>query len=202
MEKHKDNPATGTPVFVLRMRYCEHEAVKETDGKIQYPIPLKTETIGYFTDIKKAEYYISFPQKDVYWFLEDRPFKIFELEEHGVNYFLMQGTTRIYDRNGAFYGEHDIERIEEFNGRDESKCRFKVNDAVKYVDGDKLKIGKIAAMPPDKKWMKKLIKRPKKSVRTGVNLLGTRDDSYLIDGVAGRVRINVCYVFEPAMSNS
>lgn len=199
MKKHKNNPATGTPVFVLRMRYCEGEAVKDVEGKIIYPIPLKTETLGYFTDIKKAEYYISFPQKDVYWFLEDHPFKIFELEEHGLNYFLMQGKTRVYDRSGSSYGEYDIENIEKFQGRDETECKFKVCDRVEYIDDDKLKFGKVVGMPPDKKWMKKLHERPEKSSRT---LLDSRDDTYLINDVqpvAKRLRIKVPYVFEPSV---
>ncbi len=62
---------------MIWMIYC--------DKKIKYPAALKKEMIAYFTDLKKAEYYLSFPQKSCYWFLENEyPFKIFEIEEHTV----------------------------------------------------------------------------------------------------------------------
>lgn len=198
MQEKLKHQAIPTSVFVLQMKYCE-EVVKNELGKVIYPIQLKTETIGFFTDIKKVEFYITFPMNDLYQFTHDYPFKIFEL--HELNQVNAHVKTIIYDASGNVYSEH-CENTEEFRGREEEDCRFKVNDVVEYIDDDKLKIGKIAGMPPDKKWMKKISERPKKSRRTGVHLLDGRDDSYLINDdkkPCNRSRVRVSHVFEPSV---
>lgn len=200
MQEKLKHQAIPTSVFVLQMKYFE-EVVKNELGEVIYPIPLKTVTIGCFTDIKKVEFYITFPMNDLYQFTHDYPFKIFELYEHELNQVNAHVKTIIYDASGNVYGEY-CENTEEFQGREEEDCRFKVNDVVEFIEDDKIKIGKIAAMPPNRKWMKQYLNRPKKSSRSGNNMLGCSEDSYLINDdkkPCNRSRVKVSHVFKPSI---
>src|ERR1017187_10043188 len=138
-------------IFVLRMVYCE--------DKIKYPQKLRQETLGYFTDYKKAEYYISYHNKEFYWFLEDNPFKIFIIDGYGLNYFLLHYISRIYDCIGNFIGEHPSDYEHGYPGREAKDCRFKLGALVEFIDGnDTLDIGIVVGLPPNKARVKKVAK--------------------------------------------
>ncbi len=162
------------PVFILKMKY--------TDDKIKYPCKLETETLAYFTELKKAEYYIAFHRKDAYWFLEDKPFKIFEIETSYTNYFLLYYSTRIYDKDGKFIGEHFGDETS-FFGREAKDCQFKPGDLIEYVNGNSLTIGIVAGLPPNKKEAGQILNKEKKRLKDVINVLSvldSRNDCYSV----------------------
>jgi len=124
-------------VFHLRIKYANE--------KIRYPLRLHSGTLGIFTNLKYAEHFLKIKEKQRYNFLEDKPFKIYEIEEIALNYFWNFERTRFYDQYGKFYGEHKWE--EEGKNFD---CRFRKGDLVGFVDGSILRAGIVAAVPPDK----------------------------------------------------
>ena len=182
-------------IYVLRMKYSSE--------KIIYPAMLHSETLGYFSELKKAEYFIAFPDKDVYWFLQDYPFKIFEIQEYGLNYFYMDDYIRIYDHKGKFYGVHETRNWSEaFYGRDGEDCRFKPGDTVEFIQGSRLNIGMVAGLPPDKKRAREIRKSAKKELEKKTRpLTGFDDDRYSVltgMGKSGRVQVLVHHAFTPS----
>ena len=179
-------------IFVLRWKYAKE--------KIIYPAKLYTEVLGYFTDLKKAEYYISFPDKDCYWFLEDYPFKIFEIQECGLNYFLMDDYIRIYDHKGEFYGEHEsVHWQEPFIGRENKDCKFKQGDLVEFIQGSRLNVGIIAKLPPDKKRIKEILKANASKNKESMSS-GFLHDRYIVLRTYSKSSYepHVCEVFRPS----
>ena len=142
----KDNSVlSNNTAFLIRMKY--------STNKIKYPARLHGGTLGIFTNLKRAESFLSVKEKKYYNFLEDKPFKIYEIEEIALNYFWNFVRTRFYDHNGQFYGEHNWEHGNFGDGNVESMnfdCRFKKGDVVEFIDGTILRSGIIAGVPPDK----------------------------------------------------
>ena len=106
-----------------------------------YPVPLLRKTLGYFADLSKAEYYLSFPNISCFWFLKKYPFKIFVIEEHGTTYFLQHCRTRVYAAEGRCIGEHSED------GHIDNP-RFKPGDIIEFVNGDELDLGVVTGLPP------------------------------------------------------
>lgn len=194
-KKRKVKSGTGfESVFVIRMIY--------SSKKIKYPAKLECETLGYFTDLKKAEYYISYPEKERYWFLEDKPFKIYEIAEYGTNYFLMDMRVRIYDSSGAFYGEHPAEYDRGYPGREHDDCKFKPGDFVEFMDGrNRLGAGIVLGLPPDKKSVKEIARRASKMSGHNIHPFDSSDDCYMVLNGYGKLdhaHPQVFRVFKPS----
>lgn len=178
-------------VFVVKMKYF--------GDRIKYPCRLSEETLGYFTDLEKAEYYIQFPKKETYWFLEYHPFKIYEIEEYGMDYFFLWINTRIYDSEGKLIGEKPCEEAG-FYGREKKDCQFKPGDWVQFVDGNQLDVGIVCGLPPDKKRVKEINKEAGKHYDIKGSMLDYSDDSYLVlDGLGkhDHSHPHVAYCFKP-----
>jgi len=134
----RDNLALkNNTVFLLRMKYVNE--------RIKYPLQLHGGTLGIFTNLKYAEHFLKINKKTLYNFLEDKPFKIYEIEEITLNYFRNFIRTRFYNHTGQFYGEHIWEEANRT-----FDCRFKRGELVEFVDGTTLRAGIVAAVPPDK----------------------------------------------------
>jgi hypothetical protein len=196
MDKNKKakNDTGFKSVFVIRMIYSSE--------KIKYPAKLECETLGYFTDLKKAEYYISYPDKESFWFLEDTPFKIYEIAEYGTNYFLMDIRVRIYDNTGAFYGEHPSDYDRGYPGREHEDCKFKPGDFVEFIDGlNRLDAGIVLGLPPDKKSVKEIAKRACTMSGFNIHPFDSSDDCYMVLNGYGRFDYShpqVFKVFKPS----
>ncbi len=134
----RDNSAiSANTVFLMRMKY--------SNEKIRYPAQLHAGTLGIFTNLKHAEHFLRIKEKKRFNFLEDKPFKIYEIEEIALNYFWNFIRTRFYDYTGKYYGQHIWE--EDGAGFDP---RFKKGDIVEFIDGTILRAGIVAGIPPDK----------------------------------------------------
>jgi hypothetical protein len=182
-------------VFVLKMIYVP--------DKISYPATLNSETFGYFSDLKKAEYFVSYKDKEAYWFLEDYSFKIFEIEEYGLDYFFLQIRTRVYTQDGAFYEEHLAEYEKGYPGKDEDECRFKKGDLVEFIHSGNLEIGIIASLPPDPKKVKALSEKVSKETGSNRHPFDASDDSYMVlfgFNKLSHAHPNVHQVFSPSVS--
>jgi len=127
-------------VFLIRIKYSTVE--------IKYPLQLHIGTLGIFTNLDYAEHFLSIKEKGQYNFLEDKPWKIYEIEEVALNYFWNFIRTRFYDKHGQFYGEHVWESDNSVKQSYDS--RFKRGDMVEFVDGSVLRAGIVAGVPPDK----------------------------------------------------
>ena len=137
----KSNSAlSDNTVFLIRIKYATNE--------IKYPVHLHDGTLGIFTNLEYAEHFLSIRDKGRYNFLADKPWKIYEIEEIGLNYFWNFIRTRFYDRNGKFYGEHVWEAEEGI--KISYDRRFRKGDLVEFVDGTMLRAGIVAGVPPDK----------------------------------------------------
>ena len=126
-------------VFLIRIKYSTVE--------IKYPLHLHGGTLGIFTNLKYAEHFLSIRDKSRYNFLEDKPWKIYEIEEIALNYFWNFIRTRFYDRHGRFYGEHVWEAADDL--KQSYDQRFNRGDLVEFVDGTMLNAGIVAGVPPD-----------------------------------------------------
>ena len=126
-------------VFLIRIKYSTDE--------IKYPVLLHGGTLGIFTNLEYAEHFLSIRDKSRYNFLEDKPWKIYEIEEIALNYFWNFIRTRFYDRHGRFYGEHVWEAADDL--KQSYDQRFNRGDLVEFVDGTMLNAGIVAGVPPD-----------------------------------------------------
>ena len=124
-------------VFLVRIKYSIDE--------VKYPLQLHCGTLGIFTNLEYAEHFLSIRDKGRYNFLADKPWKIYEIEEIGLNYFWNFVRMRFYDKNGKFYGEH----VWEAEVGTIYDSRFRRGDLVEVVDGTMLRAGIVAGVPPD-----------------------------------------------------
>ena len=127
-------------VFLVRIKYSIDE--------VKYPLQLHCGTLGIFTNLEYAEHFLSIRDKGRYNFLADKPWKIYEIEEIGLNYFWNFIRTRFYDKHGQFYGEHVWEA--ENSVKQSYDNRFSRGDLVEFVDGTMLRAGIVVGVPPDK----------------------------------------------------
>jgi hypothetical protein len=176
-------------VFILKMRYSSEP--------IKYPTQLQCDTLAYFSDLKKAESFITSAHKELYWFFRGFPFKIFLIEEYGLNSFLQDIRVRIYESNGNFYGEHLSDSEKNFQGREPEDCKFKRGDFIEYIDRvHRLNFGVIIGFPFSHRRVKEISKKASKK-----HILDSSDDAYLIVyglGIYDYENVQVFYVFEPS----
>ncbi len=184
--KHKNES-----IYVLRITYSE---------QIKYPAPLQSETLGYFTNLKNAEHFIASPPKDIYWFRQVYPFKIYEIEKYRANYFLKDISVRIYDSAGIFFGEHPSDYEKNFQGRDHDDCKFKTGDFVEFIYRNRLNIGMVIALPPDTQSVSNISKKAIKKYK--IHPFDSSDDSYLLlikeRGKFHHEHVQVFQVFKPS----
>jgi len=126
-------------VFLIRIKYSADD--------VKYPALLHCGTLGIFTNLDYAEHFLSIKDKGRYNFLEDKPWKIYEIEEVALNYFWNFIRTRFYDKHGQFYGEHVWEA--ENGVKVNYDRRFSRGDLVEFVDGTMLRAGIVVGVPPD-----------------------------------------------------
>ena len=197
MNLEKDNALPQT-VFVLNTFFSDATG---------YPAKLTKEFLGYFTELPKAEYYLQRKLKDFYWFHENKAFKIFEIEEHGFDYFLLHLRTRVYNANGKFLGERWMEYEDGYPGRNKKDCKFRIGDIVQYINNQKLEVGKVIAMPPTpNEVQKRTAEKTKEFAYLGIsrwNPFDVKDDGYQVVNQRGLIfKPNVTHVFRPSLAIS
>lgn len=131
---------SNNTVFLVRIKYSLEE--------IKYPQQLHGGTIGIFTNLKYAEHFLCLKDKTLYNFLENKNWKIFEIEEIALNYFWNFLRTRFYDKDGKFFGEHIWEQ--ENSAKKSYDHRFKKGDIVEFLEGPILHAAIVASVPPCK----------------------------------------------------
>ena len=123
------------------------------EGKIQLPVELESNTLGYFSSLEMIESFISSAiagkQKNFY-LGKCITFRIFEVTKYYLNQGCEPEGQWVYDCNGQLIGGYDGPDTAPFFGRSEDQCRFKNGDPVIFLQGNRLLSGKIAALPISK----------------------------------------------------
>ena len=149
-------------IFRLEVRWHE--------GKLRLPAKLESKTLGYFSRLEAIENFMSSAlagTRDYSYSGRLVTFRIFEVTKYFLDTDCESQGQWVYDSNGMPAGGFDGPDTAPFYGRNAGQCRFKIDDQVAFLQGNKLLPGRIAALP--------------RSKVPGNILLDQSDDCYLVN---------------------